>query len=144
MANSIDEKIFLISIELFKKLRPLEKIGQENSDLSLTQISLLTLLSTNPGLSLNEIAQRMAFKASSANAQINTLVSLGLVKRQTDPTDRRLVRHQLTRKSQNNLNRIQQTKMREYAWILSELDPAEKQQLLTIIQKIAVIIQDRT
>ncbi|MGH9062514.1 MAG: MarR family winged helix-turn-helix transcriptional regulator [Acidimicrobiales bacterium] len=64
-------------------------------ELSLPQYRLLFLLAEGR-IAASALADRLAVSRPSVTAVVDGLVSRGLVERQPDPDDRRLVRHELT------------------------------------------------
>jgi len=81
---------------LFKGIHEYSKALQRRSGLSSPQAWALTLLDTEPGLSLGDLAGRMYAHPSTVSGIADRLVSRGWVRRETDPRDRRGIRLSLT------------------------------------------------
>ena len=81
---------------LFKGIHEYSKALQRRSGLSSPQGWALTLLETEPGLSLRDLAERMYAHPSTVSGIMDRLVSRGWVRRETDPRDRRGIRLSLT------------------------------------------------
>jgi len=81
---------------LFKGIHEYSKALQKRSGLSSPQAWALTILEANGQLSLRELAERMYAHPSTVSGIMERLVTRGVVRRQTDPRDRRGIRLSLT------------------------------------------------
>jgi DNA-binding MarR family transcriptional regulator len=81
---------------LFKGIHEYSKALQRRSGLSSPQAWALTILEREDGLSLRELAARMYAHPSTVSGIMDRLVARGIVRRRTDPRDRRGIRLSLT------------------------------------------------
>jgi len=81
---------------LFKGIHEYSKALQKRSGLSSPQAWALTILDAGGQLSLRELAERMYAHPSTVSGIMERLVTRGVVRRQTDPRDRRGIRLSLT------------------------------------------------
>jgi DNA-binding MarR family transcriptional regulator len=66
--------------------------------LTTAQLRVMFLMRENPGVTAGELAQRLAVTPPTISGIVDRLVKLGLVRREDDESDRRLVRNHLNDK----------------------------------------------
>ena len=71
-------------------------LAEHNETVTITQFRTLVVLESQPGLSLQRLAEQLAVNASTAMRMINRLVGADLVQRQENLDDRREIRLFLT------------------------------------------------
>ncbi len=81
---------------LFRAIHEYSKAILRRTGLTGPQVWALTLLKKEPGLSLNELSQRIFAHPSTVSGILDRLVERGAVSRTTDPRDRRGIRVSLT------------------------------------------------
>jgi DNA-binding MarR family transcriptional regulator len=74
--------------------------------LTTAQLRVMFLLRENPGVTAGELAARLSVTPPTISGIVDRLVRLGLVRREDDPADRRLVRNFLTEQGENNCGRL--------------------------------------
>jgi len=99
------------------------------------QRETLRFINENEGVVMKDIAKYLQIKPPSATSIINNLVKVGLIRRQLDCHDRRIVRLFITKKGDNFFHQgIAHMNKR-----LSKLSMSEKKNLIKILRKIAII-----
>src|SRR5690349_2118851 len=78
-----------------------------DTSLSLQQWAILACIAERPGLSVKDIAARLSILRSRTSLSVDELVAAGLVARDKDSADRRLVRLTLTPSGEKLLRRIE-------------------------------------
>jgi DNA-binding MarR family transcriptional regulator len=77
---------------------------QRDPDMTLPEFRGLAFINRNPGCSLNEAAEHIGLEPPSASKLVDHLVRRGLVRRETDPADRRRVQLTLLPRGQRNID----------------------------------------
>ena len=68
------------------------------------QVWILAAISETPGVTVSRLSETLAVHISTASNMLDKLAKAGLVSRQRNESDRRVVNLQLTEKGQNTLN----------------------------------------
>ena len=115
--------------------------GQEaesSGDEPLTGVQILTLrnLRRRGPMTMSALAETLGVSLSAANGLIIRLVEMGLVARERDDADRRLVRVSLTDKGAERLKKGEMRRARILARYFSVLDSDELAQLVRLMEKI--------
>ena len=74
--------------------------------LTTAQLRVLSLICEQPGISSGDLARTLSVTPPTITGLIDRLDRLSLVKRSSDPNDRRLVRHDLTEKGEHLVNSL--------------------------------------
>lgn len=93
--------------------------------LTTAQLRLMLLLRENPGVTAGELASRLAVTPPTISGIVDRLVRLGLVRRDDDPNDRRLVRNFLTETGEVTYSKLEQGGDQFTMRILVEMSQAE-------------------
>ncbi|MEV5570458.1 MarR family winged helix-turn-helix transcriptional regulator [Spirillospora sp. NPDC052269] len=107
-------------------------------DLTPPQAGLLRILKGSPGSSQRELADRLGMPPSRFVPFVDTMEERGLVERRRNPDDRRLHALHLTEAGEALLNELRPIAMAHEADLASALSPEEHQQLMGLLQRIAV------
>ena len=75
--------------------------------LTMTQVRVLYTLQMEDGLAAGELAERLGVQPSTVTRIVDRLVRNKLVAREVDESDRRLVRHRLTKKGDDVFREMQ-------------------------------------
>jgi DNA-binding MarR family transcriptional regulator len=131
--------------ELSRLIRQLTRISGGPHDgpaMTATQrLALFELVDSGP-LRLNDLAQRMGTSAPTASRAVDALDELGLVERDTDPTDRRAITIVLTDEGRRS---VEERKARVYAAFspaAAALSPADREQLAELLARLAAELSD--
>src|SRR5579875_3476096 len=106
------------------------------ADLGLTvpTLKVLFLLREGPGMPAGLLAQQLGVTPSTITGLVDRLVAQGLVRREEDPRDRRLVRNYLTTEGASTAGDIQRQARDLIAQVLAELDDAQLNRLCTALE----------
>jgi DNA-binding MarR family transcriptional regulator len=107
------------------------------SQLTLTQLKILMLLSAQPGLSGRELAGHMGVGLATLSGMIDRLVAHDLVARQEDPQDRRVRRITLTPAGAELIGTIITAGAEKQRRLLSRMTPTE---LKTVSEALRIMI----
>ncbi len=87
--------------------------------------SVLITIARNPNITVNEIARQIDAPKSRVSVLVSTLAEQGILRREPDPHDRRLVHVALTDQGKRWLHRMRGQYHRAFARLLSPLDEDE-------------------
>jgi DNA-binding MarR family transcriptional regulator len=98
---------------------------------------VMTLISSDPGLTQQELAERSLIDPSSMVAVVDELEELGYAERQTHPGDRRKHAVHLTAGGLKTLERARAAAIKTAKDILAPLDAGEVETLRRLLRKLA-------
>ncbi len=99
-------------------------------DLTMPQFKLLLLIASCQGMRVGDLAQRLGVTPPTVTTILDRLVEHGLVRREDDPVDRRLVIARLTSTGLSLLQRLNIHADSEIAECMEELSPEDLRCLL--------------
>jgi DNA-binding MarR family transcriptional regulator len=107
--------------------------------LSPPQVTLLFAITHNPkGASVKELAEFSGVTPGAITQFVDALVEKGLVMREGDPVDRRVVRLKVTPLAISQFEKFRQEHLASFSTVFEVLTDNELQQLLTLIDKIDI------
>jgi DNA-binding MarR family transcriptional regulator len=105
--------------------------------LSYPQSSILGLLTANPGISQQELAQLLGMLPSRVVALVDEMEEAGLIRRQRDAADRRRNALVLTASGKAVLQKVTTVGRAHEDDICSALNAGERRQLAALLERIA-------
>ncbi len=99
------------------------------------QLEALTALSAGD-LTMGELCERLDISESAGTALSDRLVARGMVVREADATDRRVVRLSLSGQARAMVERFREMKRTRIAEVLSVLDDSELEALATVYERL--------
>ncbi len=102
----------------------------ELTQVSPTQLRVLTLLHANPTMNVNGLAQTLQVNPSSASRLCDRLEAMGLLRRQSDPRDRREVNLGTTPAAADLLARWSGHRREALLTVLAKMPAAARQELV--------------
>jgi MarR family 2-MHQ and catechol resistance regulon transcriptional repressor len=109
-----------------------QKIG-----LSHSQIGMLFMILHRENANVKQIAEHLGVTKSAITQLLDPLVTKGFIERQTDASDRRIVRFNLTDKGKKAIKEIHKQKFAGLRSALDSLSDSEIQQLTALHRKAA-------
>jgi DNA-binding MarR family transcriptional regulator len=108
------------------------------SDLDLTQkqVSVLWLVSDNPGVAQTDLAQRLHMDRATTMGIINRLEGRGYLRRGPSPQDRRRKTLYLTEKGDQVLSHAREAIWEHEKWLKSRFTKKEVQTLMSLLDRI--------
>jgi DNA-binding MarR family transcriptional regulator len=104
--------------------------------LSPPQVHLLFSIGrSKEGLSATDLAERLSVTPGAITQFVDPLVTLGLVVREGDPNDRRIIRLKLTEQARSHFEKFRQEHMISMFKIFEVLSNDELKQLVTLLAK---------
>jgi len=98
--------ILKMSEDIYNALSPGVPTEWLSSDLTVAQLRILLVLQSRGPTRMSDMASTLSVTLPSATGIVENLVKKGLVKRETDPTDRRLVICKMSPAGQESINRL--------------------------------------
>ena len=86
---------------------PLRMRTWKEAELTVTQLRVLFILREAPGAPAGLLAERLRVTPPTVTGLVDRLVRMGVVRREEDPKDRRLVRNVLTERGQEVLGEVE-------------------------------------
>ena len=109
----------------------------QKHDINITEWRILAVLGRYPGLTASQVVEKTAMDKVAISRGVKSLMSRKLLKRQTDPNDRRRRRLYLTnRKCQKVMEQVIPQARQYEQRLLEALDPEETEALLLILDKL--------
>lgn len=98
--------------------------------------SVLITIAKNPNITVNEIARRIDGPKSRVSVLVSTLAEQGMLRREADPHDRRLVHVSLTEQGKRWLHRMRDQYHRAFMQLLS---PLGDEDLATVVSGLELL-----
>jgi DNA-binding MarR family transcriptional regulator len=124
-------RLRLSATRLARRLRQ-----QADTGLSPSQLSALAAIEGQGSLTLGALADRERVAAPTITRVVTKLVEDGLVERQTDPTDRRATRVQVTAAGRRLLD---ESRQRKTAWLHGRLQQLPADELARLVAALEVL-----
>ena len=105
-------------------------------ELSASQASALLFLNERLGSTLRELAEALSADLATASALVDRLMSQELIRRETDPADRRRARLLLTEKAQGLLAPVTEATREANAMLTQALGAGRAAELATILREL--------
>lgn len=110
--------------------------------LPMAQIEILQRLRAEPGLRVNDLAERHRLANNTVSVLVQQLVVAGLVARTPDPADRRAVRLDLTDDGMRMLTEWQQAHERRFDAALDRLSVSERSALVAALPALSRLVDE--
>jgi DNA-binding MarR family transcriptional regulator len=130
-------RLRLVVTRLARRLR-----GQAREGLSHSLLSALASIEIHGPITLGRLAERELVKPPSVTRMVAELEERGLVRREADQADRRVVRARLTAEGRRTLRRTRTRKTAYLAERLRTLDPADQHVLHEALPVLERLLED--
>jgi DNA-binding MarR family transcriptional regulator len=111
------EKAMGLYLRAASIIDPIRVRKWKEMELTVTQLMVLFLLRETPGMPAGALAEHLRVTPPTVTGLVDRLVRMGVVRREEDPKDRRLVRNVLTERGEEMLGEVE----REGRAFLTEL-----------------------
>ena len=111
--------------------------------ITLPQYLSLELIDSYGLLKMKEIARELNVTLPAATGMIERLYKLGLVKREYEPRDRRVIEIILTPKGKKVLNDVRRKRRKAIEEVFSNLSERERRAYLNILRKVKSILYEK-
>ncbi len=110
-------------------------------DLSVVQGQALMELDTNPGITVGALSAALSKDQASTSILIDKMMTLGLVRRETDPTDRRRARLYATEQADPLVRHMELAREDINRLVLGALGPVRSETLLTLLDDFLTAVE---
>lgn len=143
MTKNVIDRITELMVEFPRLMhRRLGKVRKQASGINVLQIHAMVFLAENKGMTMTELAKVMQVSSPSATSFVSRLVKMGLVERQSDPKNRKLVRLHLTQTGEQALHERLQARNEVFAGVLKALNEKECLEFERLLKKILANVRD--
>ena len=116
--------------------------GWSEDGLTIPQMRLLWTLRDEDGLPVGALAEHLGVNPSTITGHVDRLVRQGLVRREEDAGDRRIVRNYLTEEGATTVGALRRIAGAFMLNILKRLDDAQLERLLASLQDLNAVAAD--
>ena len=110
--------------------------------ITLPQLGAMEYLSARRESPMNELARHLGVTRPAVTGLVDRLIAQGLVNRQGDRSDRRVIRINLTPKGRRVLDNIWDQKRRMIQQVFEQLSPADRAQYLATLERVVEILSE--
>jgi DNA-binding MarR family transcriptional regulator len=134
------QKVWAVLPQLMRAIAAYWRQQAQPLDLTIGQIRVLKALRYEEQ-AVGELASKLLVSTPTMTRLIDTLVERGLVERQEDPSDRRVVRLRLTRKGEQVFHGFEQRALRCVEVIMAGLGAEEKKEVARAMDLLQAALQ---
>lgn len=138
------EKIVELLPRLIRGFAQRESNYLSKGKITLPQLWVLEHLSRNKEIPMNALARFLRVSRPAATGLVDRLIAQGLVSRQGDRRDRRVIRVALTPKGEKVLSNIWSQKRRMLQDVFGQIRPADRAQYLSILERVVKVLGEDT
>jgi DNA-binding MarR family transcriptional regulator len=109
-------------------------------DLTLQQFAVLNIVHHLARPKMTDLAAELNVTLGNVTSLVDRLIRLKYIRRQADKADRRIVRVGLTVQGKELFAKIEERKRRTMGLLLSKMPPADRRQMLRIMEKLVSAI----
>ncbi len=109
--------------------------------LTMTQVRVLYTLQVEDGLAAGELAERLNVRPSTVTRIVDRLVRNKLVARDVDDSDRRLVRHRLTKKGAGVFRELQSMGRERLTRVFDRLDDKQVERVVEALRDLIEAVE---
>lgn len=132
MPGHLIRRLNQVSVSLF-----MEETAKKGFDLTPVQYASLSAIEAKPGLDQATLANHIAYDRVTIGGVVDRLVQKELVRRDTNPRDRRARELYLTEKGEETLKEIRPVVWHMQTLLLEGLDAQEQKLFLSLLRKVA-------
>jgi len=137
--RSLNEVFSNVMKQIF--LTPMSSDENQN-DVTWAQRKILLMIESAGPQKMSEIARQISVTMSGATAVVDKMVKMGLVTREFDPGDRRVVLIALSDEGRRVMEDCVRLQERCFESILDRLEPAKQDELLSSFERIHTLLRE--
>ena len=130
--------------QLIRGLARYEHNDLSRGKITLPQLWVLEYLSRHGASPMNALAQFLKISRPAATGLIDRLITQGLVKREGDKKDRRVVQVTLTAKGKQAITHIWEEKRRTIVRVFGQISPSDRTQYIAILERVVHNLTQQT
>lgn len=117
-----------------------QSVAAVESEVSLPQLRVLVILASRGPQSLNSVARSLEIHPSNATRACDRLVEAGLIRREEDANDRRLLQLILTPRGERLIHRVMDHRRKHVVDLLRQVPSRERGQLALTLRSLAAAV----
>ena len=122
--------------QLIRGLAQYEHNYLSRGEITLPQLWVLEYLSRHGSSPMNGLAQFLKISKPAATGLVDRLIAQGLVRREEDKHDRRVVRVRITAKGRRIISNIWKQKRNTLVKVFGQISPSDRTQYITILERV--------
>lgn len=138
--NQFGERIVVLLPRMIRGFARRESNYLSEGRITLPQLWVLEYLSRNKEAPMNQLARFLRISRPAATGLADRLIAQGLVSRQGDLRDRRVIRVALTAKGAKILSNIWNQKRRMLQEVFGQIPAADRARYLAILERVTKIL----
>ena len=140
--NRFGQRMIALLPQMLRGFARRESNYLSRGKITLPQLGVLEYLSTREERPMNELARHLGVTRPAATGLVDRLIAQGLVSRQGDRSDRRVVRVNLTPKGRRVLDNIWSQKRRMLQQVFGRISPAGRAQYLATLERVVELLSE--
>jgi len=137
------DRFYRLVGELVRRYQFRDREGACCHGLSVSQCYSLEAIYVHGAMAMTELAAELGLELSTVTRVVNALVSVRLVLRVNDTTDRRVCRVDLTQKGRALVARIHGKLVQAHADVLREVPPASREAVISAVARLLAVCAPR-
>ncbi|RKE17897.1 MarR family winged helix-turn-helix transcriptional regulator [Streptomyces sp. TLI_171] len=133
------EEFSALLVGIQRLIRRQLRAGLEQPRLRGAQVELLRLVADSPGLRVSDAAAELFLAGNSVSTLVNQLVGQGLLRRETDPADRRAALLYVTEEAVERLAAWRARRTALVGEVAAELPPAQRAALVAALPALRAV-----
>lgn len=139
--QTVNDQIAQIIFSLSRIMRDEMTFDSETSQLTMMQLQALIFIKKADRVTMGDVAEHFQITLPTVTVLLDKLVHLGLVRRDQNTEDRRVVNVKLTKKGENLTHEAMKQRRKKINHMLSYLSVEDKELLLQIMNRLMKAIQ---
>ncbi len=138
--ESLRERAFILFARAIARSDPARLEAWVELGLTMTQLRVLFLLRTEDGASAGALAESLKVTPSTLTRIVDRLVRQGLVRRETDDGDRRLVRHYLSASGASTVEELERSGRARMDEVMDRLSAHQLERLVSAFEDLTAAL----
>ena len=134
--SKFGNRVVLLMPTLMQEMWAYERNFFTQGDISFPQLWALTFLYQHQSCTMRELSRALHARESTTSGLVDRMARTGLIKRQKDKTDRRVVRVAITARGLSAMQELQKQRRRAFMGIFKRLSATDRARWLEIIEKL--------
>jgi DNA-binding MarR family transcriptional regulator len=116
-------------------------VGSPLLELPILQVKCLRFVSRSEGSPMGEIARQMEIELPGLSRVVDRLEKRGYIERTPDPTNRRIVRLNLTEQGRSMMQAVEKIRQAHFFACLKSLDVADMEEIMHSLKRLAASVE---
>jgi DNA-binding MarR family transcriptional regulator len=134
--SQFGDRLGVLLPALMRELWQYERSFFARGEINVPQLQVLNYLHQQDSCTMRQLARTLGLRESTTTGQVDRMVAMGLIKRQRDALDRRVVRAAVTAKGRSALKEHRRQQRRGLMALFKRISASERSRWLDIIEKL--------